>query len=124
MKPSSLNRTAAALAPLGLLAVAVATLIPIMRGAFDSGLFPKCLYSAGALFLLVCRLFSPYRGADVRLRRLHRIENWSALFFCVGAFFMWYPGAAARDWLAFTLAGAAVQIYTSFAIPARQRKGN
>lgn len=119
---ASFARVAAVLAPVGLMAIAVATLIPIYNGSFITGILPKCLYSAGAVILLACRLFTPYRGGDLRLRRLYRIESWSALFFCVGGFFMWYPSASVRDWLAFTLAGAAIQIFTSFAIPARQRK--
>ena len=32
------------------------------------------------------------------------------------------PGAELRDWLAFTLAAAVIQIITSFAIPARESK--
>lgn len=119
---TSFSRAAAVLVPLGLLAVAAATLIPVYRGTFDAGAFPKWLYCAGAVLLLVCRLFTPYKGKDLRLCRLYRIESWSALFFCVGGFFMWYPSASVRDWLAFTLAGAAIQIYTSFAIPSRQKR--
>lgn len=82
----------------------------------------KYVYSAGALALLLVRLFTPYRGDDLRLKRLHRIESWSAVFFCAAAVFLFYPGAELRDWLAFTLAGAALQIFTSLAIPARESK--
>ncbi len=115
-------RITAITAPLGLLAIAAATLIPIYQGSFSYSALSRWLYTIGAAVLLLSRLFGSVSVADLRLRRLYRIESWSAIFFCVAAFFMWYPEGSPRDWLAFTLAGAAIQIYTSFAIPARQRK--
>ena len=80
------------------------------------------VYTAGAFLLLVVRMFTPYRGSDLRVKRLHRMEMWVAIFFCAGAAFLFYPGGTLRDWLAFTLAGAALQIYTSIAIPYRESK--
>lgn len=121
-KNKSHEKLLSQLAPLGLLLIAAATVVPIFTGLRSDLVWYKYLYAAGALWLLVCRLFTPFRGEDTRLRRLHRIESWSAIFFCVGAGFMFWPGAAMRDWLAFTLAGAAIQIYTSIAIPARMAK--
>lgn len=78
--------------------------------------------AAGAVILLVARLFAPYHGGDLRLRRLVRIQVWAAIFFCAAAIFLFVPGGTMRDFLAFTLAGAALQIFTSIAIPARGRK--
>ncbi len=37
---------------------------------------------------------------------------------------MWYEGARPMDWLAFTLAGGVLQIYTSIMIPREAAKGN
>ncbi len=110
-------------APAALLIILLATLVPffMMHTAWAQAAYPY-VYSAGALMLLLIRLFTPYRGSDMRLKRLHRIENWSAIFFCVAAVFLFFPGAQLRDWLAFTLAGAAIQIFTSIAIPAREAK--
>lgn len=119
---SSLRKTLYAIAPVGLLLIAGATVVPLFFGPQYDGIWHKASYASGAIILLICRLFSPYRGDDMRLRRLHRIESWSAIFFCVACFFMFWPDAAMRDWLAFTLAGAAIQIYTSIAIPSRERK--
>ena len=45
-----------------------------------------------------------------------RLESWSSLLFCVAAFFAFYSAPVIRDWLAFTLAGAAIQIYSSIAL--------
>lgn len=110
-------------APIGLLAIAAATVVPLVSGpAAQDAPWYRYLFGAGAVWILVCRLFSRYNDSDDRLRRLRRIESWSAIFFCAATFFLFWPGATMRDWLAFTLAGAAIQIYTSLAIPARQKK--
>lgn len=77
----------------------------------------RYIYSAGAVILIVARALSQYKGTVMRVKRLSRIEFWSAIFFCAAAFFMFYPGANNQDWLAFTLAGAAIQVYTSIMIP-------
>ena len=111
-----------ALMTLGMLLIVTGTVIPIFR--LETQIY-KYIYSAGAVILLVSRIMTPYRGDNDRIRRLYRIESWSAIFFCVAAFFMFYDPYSARDWLAFTLAGGAVQIYTSIMIPrtaARERK--
>ena len=65
---------------LGLLLIAVATLIPILSGGFPESPLYKYLFSAGALVCLAAALFR------------------------------WYPGSSPRDWLAFTLAGATIRI--------------
>lgn len=114
------------IATIGLLLVAVGTVMPILssrQSAFDM-IAPtfKYIYSAGALMLLVSRLMTPYKGSSTRVRRLYRLESWSALFFCVGAFFLFYSPTTVRDWLAFTLAGAAIQIYSSIMVPRTIKK--
>ena len=75
-----------------------------------------------ALILLGARIFTRYTGPDIKLRRLVRIQMWSAIFFCAASVFLFVPGGTLRDFIAFTLAGAAIQIYTSIAIPARRKK--
>ncbi|MCM1348252.1 MAG: hypothetical protein NC338_02470 [Firmicutes bacterium] len=100
---------------IGLVLIVVATALPLFQ--LQTGLPVKILYTAGAAIVVLARIFAPSaKGASLRVRRLCRLEIWSGIIFCAGAFFMWYsPGN--RDWLAFTLAGAALQIYTSVAIP-------
>ncbi len=71
-------------------------------------------YSAGAAALLAGRLLSPTpAGASVRLRRLVRMEVWTALIFVAGAVFLFLPQAGGNDWIAFTLAGGVLTVYTS-----------
>lgn len=103
-----------ALMTIAMLLIVAGTVIPVFR--LHTPVY-KYIYSAGAALLLISRLLTPYRGTNDRLRRLYRIESWSAIFFCVASFFMFYEPYSARDWLAFTLAGGAVQIYSSIMIP-------
>lgn len=105
---------------LGLLLIGVGTLLPILRVAAPAY---KYLYGSGALILFIGRIATAVpQGASIRVKRLFRLETWSALFFCVATFFMFYEGASNTDWIAFTLAGGAVQVYTSFMIPITMRK--
>lgn len=116
-------RLAAIGAPIALLILFAGTLIPFffMGNATARAIMPW-LYTTGALMLLAVRLFTPFKGTDLRLRRWHRIESWTAIIFCVAAFFLFYNPRELRDWLAFTLAGAVLQAITSIAIPAREKK--
>ena len=104
-------------APVALLLILLATLVPffLAGNAAAMATYPY-VFSAGALVLLVIRLFTPYRGDNLRQKRWYRIQAWSAVFFCVGAFFLFYAQGQLRDWLAFTLAGAVIQVITSIAI--------
>lgn len=105
---------------LGLLLIVAGTFMPVFN--FLQGTAYRYVYAAGAAILLIARLFTPYTGRVTRVRRLSRIEAWSAVFFCVAAFFMFYEPRVARDWLAFTLAGGVIQIYTSIMIPRTMRR--
>ena len=116
-------RLAAVGAPMALLVIFLATLVPflLMDNEVACEAFPY-VYSAGALALLLVRLFTPFKGTDLKLKGWHRIESWTAIIFCVAAFFLFYNPHQLRDWLAFTLAGAVLQAITSIAIPAREKK--
>lgn len=116
-------RLAAVGAPMALLVIFLATLVPflLMDNVVAREIFPY-VYSAGALALLLVRLFTPFKGTDLKLKGWHRIESWTAIIFCVAAFFLFYNPHQLRDWLAFTLAGAVLQAITSIAIPAREKK--
>lgn len=111
------------LIPLGMLLILLSTAVPFfMRGNATAIKIYPYVYAAGAVLLLLLRLFTPYKGKDLRLKRLYRIDAWVPVFFCAAAFFLFYPGAEMRDWIAFTLAGAALRIFTSIAIPLRESK--
>ncbi len=108
---------------IGLLAIAVATLLPIIR---VGGQYFRYIYAAGALLALVGRIMTAgnYKGENLRIRRLARMELWAAIIFAVGTFFLFWHGAGPTDWLAFTLAGAALQSYASIMLPRALRSTN
>lgn len=105
---------------LGLLAVVVATLLPLLRVQGDTF---RYVYAAGALAMLIGRFASrPPQGVSLRLRRMLRMETWTAVIFAVGAVFVWLPQSGSRDWIAFTLAGGILLVYTSVMIPRLAKK--
>ncbi|MDE7024707.1 MAG: hypothetical protein K2O88_02365 [Paramuribaculum sp.] len=116
---SSLKSPAMLATVAGLILVMAGTAIPLLQ--LHSEIY-KYIFSVGAILVVVGRLFMPYTGSSLRIKRLCRLEVWSGLFFCAAAFFMFWHGAGPTDWIAFTLAGAAIQIYTSIMIPRTRSK--
>lgn len=102
----------------GLLLVFAATAMPLLKIA--PGMY-RWIYAAGAVMAIIGRAFAKAPSADLRVRRLCRLELWAAIMFGVGAFFMfWYPGQT--DWMAFTLAGGAIEAYASLMLPRAARQ--
>lgn len=108
------------LAPVGLMLVLLATLVPffMMHVSWAQAVYPM-VYGIGAVILLGARLFTSHSTTDLRLRSLYRLEKWSPILFIAALVVLWYNPETLRDWLAFTMAGAALQVFTGFAIPAR-----
>ncbi len=107
---------------IGFLMIAAAMIVPLVQGPYSPDQWFKYVYAAGAVIMLICSLLTPYKGKDLKLKRLYRIQSWSAIMFCAATFFLFWPDATLRDWIAFTLAGAVIRAYSNFAIVARQRK--
>lgn len=103
----------------GLFALIVGLALPLIYG--PQSMAYKYIFSAGAVITLVARFMTPYRGDNIRVKRLSRILVWAALFFCAAGFFMFYDPAA-RNWLALALAGALIQTYVSIVLPRAQRR--
>lgn len=113
------------LAMIGLLLIMAAMAMPVFH--LDRS-FITWIYAVGAVSLLAGRLMQKTpEGASLKLRRLMRMEIWTALVFIAGAVFLFLPvkpGAGeGNDWIAFTLAGGVLTLYTSIMIP-RQKLGN
>ncbi len=103
----------------GLILLCIGVLMPIAGLGY---VVARWIFAAGALISLIGRFMNQYDGKSLRLKRLYRIEMWSSIFFCVAAFFMFYRGAGPTDWLAFTIAGGAILVYTSIMIPRVAKK--
>lgn len=113
MTTDTRNTLSLLLVTLGLLAIMVAAGLPLLRMATT---WFGWLYGAGALMLLCGRLLTPVpQGCGLRLRRLLRMEIWTALVFVAGAVFT-FLHTGGNDWLAFTMAGGVLTIYTSVMI--------
>lgn len=111
------------LATLALLLVLTATVVPFFLNDNATAMTAyKYLYGAGAVLLFASRVFDGRTSSDFRLKRLYRLDVAVSLLFIAGTVILFWPGAALRDWVAFTMAGAALQVYTSIAIPSRESK--
>ena len=63
---------------ISMLLIVAGTVLPLFN---TGGILFKYIYATGALLLLIGRLLTPYKGDDLRVKRLYRIETWSAIFF-------------------------------------------
>jgi len=105
----------------GLIIVMAAVAMPLMH------LWPgavRWVYTSGALLHLAGRMgiVPASRKLPLRLKRLRRIDLWAGIFFVAAAVFMFLPQAGATDWIAFTLAGGALIVYTSLTFPRAEAK--
>ncbi|MDE5790864.1 MAG: hypothetical protein K2H96_06530 [Muribaculaceae bacterium] len=93
----------------------------------------KYVYAVGAVVYTVARMVNVNAPEDsMRLRRLRRMEMWAGFAFLIGAFFWFYNSArfpnvgfslaVMRDTIMFTLAGALIQVISSWMIAARMKK--
>lgn len=114
-----MRKTGNILVIIGLIGIAIAVFLPLFSGP-QSQLF-RYIYSVAAVVLLAGRLMTPMQTKALRIKRLDRMQTWSAIFFCAAAVCMWLTPAP-NDWLAFTLAGGLIQCYASLMLPRLQRK--
>lgn len=122
-------------ASLGLLLVLAAMMAPFLEGLTGhSMMWAKWVYAAGALGYTAARVVDVNAPGDsLRLRRLRRLEFWAGVCFIVGGAFWFYklqyysgfyagPLAVMRQTVAFTMAGAVIQIVASWMIAFRMKK--
>lgn len=119
----------------GLLLVLAAMMAPFLGGlAGCSLMWAKWVYAVGALVYTVSRVIDVNAPGDsLRLRRLRRLEFWAGMCFIIGGAFWFYkeqyymglyagPLAVMRQTVAFTMAGAVIQIIASWLIAFRMKK--
>ncbi|MBQ3959252.1 MAG: hypothetical protein II592_03400 [Muribaculaceae bacterium] len=95
-----------------LLILLVTAVLPLFNVHWE---YTKYIFAFGAVLALAERLTERYNGDNVRIKRLYRMGKISALFFCVAAFFLIYPGVSGQNWLPFLMAGAVLHLYATFA---------
>lgn len=119
----------------GLMLVLVAMMVPFFQ-MFPSWVASaaKWVYAVGALTYTVARVVNVNAPDDpLRLRRLRRLEFWAGMCFIVGGAFWFYklqyydgilvgPLAVMQQTVAFTMAGAVIQIVAGVMISRVVRK--
>lgn len=119
----------------GLLLVLFAMMTPFIGSVLGNPIsWGKWVYAVGALVYTVARVVNVNAPGDsLRLRRLRRLEFWAGMCFIIGAAFWFYklqyysglfsgPLAVMRQTVAFTMAGAVIQIVASWMIAAQMKK--
>ncbi len=122
-------------AAVGLLLVLLAMMAPFLSGLMGrSMMWAKWVYAAGALVYTIARVINVNAPGDsLRLRRLRRLEFWAGMCFIIGGAFWFYkldyysgffagPLAVMRQTVAFTMAGAVIQIVASWMIASQMKK--
>lgn len=118
MKPKKENLLSAILT-ISMIALLVTAILPLLNIMWSG---TAVIFSIAAAGTFIARIFSPYIGDNIRLKRLHRMELISTLCYMVSAFFMFFPQNSTRDWLAFLTVGAMLQVYSSFMISYTEKK--
>ncbi len=80
--------------------------------------FIPYLYIAASAGVALVYLASPYKGSNLRLRRLHIQEALAAILLLVSAYFMYKEK---NEWFLFLALSAVIQVYVAF-IKARELK--
>lgn len=124
-------------AAVGLLSVLLAMMAPFFGGLVrNSMMWAKWVYAFGAIIYTGARVVDVNAPGDsLRLRRLRRLEFWAGVCFIIGGAFWFYklqyytglvagPLAVMRQTVAFTMAGAVIQIVASWMIAFRMKKEN
>ena len=131
---ASLRRSMEALATFGLILVAAGLVAPFgIAGSAGWLTAFKCIFAAGALCYFAARLVASIgKDESVRVRRLRRMEMWAGVCFMVAAFFWFYNTRglgghmltfkAMQETIVFTLAGAVIQIISSWMLSSALRK--
>ena len=103
----------------GMVTITLMALLPLLNVNQE---WMRWAFAAGAIAVLAVRLLQrPAPQANLRVRRLLRINVMSALLFCASAGMTFYRQGT-TDWVAFLMAGAVLQIYVSFMLDHEARR--
>lgn len=121
-------------ASIGLILVLLAMMAPFFGWIGSPISWGRWVYAAGALIYTVARVIDVNAPGDsLRLRRLRRLEFWAGMCFIIGGAFWFYKLAyysgfdsgvlaVMRQTVAFTMAGAVIQIVASWMIASCMKK--
>lgn len=102
----------------GLLVMLTMALLPLLNVNQE---WMRWVYAGGAAVVLVMRLLQRYKGRNLRVKRLYRINVMSAVLYCASAAMLFYSKDT-QDWIAFLMAGAVLQTYASYMIDHELKK--
>lgn len=92
------------------LLVLVGAILPL----FVTATWTPYIFAIGAAGMSIVRLITPYRGKNIRLRRLVLIELFGTLMLLFASYLMFKGGT---DWVVIFTISVALQVYTAFLIP-------
>lgn len=76
------------------------------------------LFAIGAAGVAVARLSRRYKGDNLRLKRLYRMETLSGLLLVIASYFMFKER---NEWLLALTIAAILQLYAAFMIPKAEK---
>ena len=98
----------------GMLVLLASAFLPIVGVRWD---WLRWAFAAGAVMTLVSQVLMPVASENFRVRRLGRMNVWSAILHCVSAACLFiHDESMQKSWVAFLLAGAVLQIYATLMI--------
>lgn len=106
----------------GMIILLVTAVMPIIGMSFS---WVKYVYACGAVMTLLARVFDRYTGKNTAIKRLYRIQAVSSVCYCVSAATLCVPlggYVSEKDWIAFLMAGAVMQIYSSWRLQSEEKK--
>ncbi len=122
------RKTADLLSGIGLTVIAIGLLVPLFNLLHTEVVADfKWIYTLGAVLFLGARCIDTSDPSEpARIRRMRRMEFWAGVAFAAGAFFWFYdssrlgslagPLAVMRNTILFSLAGAMIQVISSWMI--------
>ncbi len=116
------QKTATILLSVGMIILLITAVLPIIGVNMP---WIKYIYAGGAIFTLISHTLNKYNGKNFTLKRLYRIQAVSSICYCISAATLCIPLGSyisEKDWLAFLMAGAVLQIYSSWRIQSEESK--
>ena len=112
------------LVAIGMLIMVVMIILPLLPSISGDPTWMERMrwaFTAGAFAVLVGRFIGFNQGASLRIKHLYGILIFSALLYCASASMMFIIQGT-NNWIAFLLAGLAVQTYASWMSEREEKK--